>query len=263
MKQRALTALALALPILALLAYKSSYIILALCALCVTLAVSEWCTLMKLESALSKVYGTLFALAPLGYSFSDLSTRDKIVLTPAFLALSVAGILSFKDKQWARFFFGLVWIGVPFAALAMIAKLMPGPDAYTLARPLFLLLVPQWFGDTAAIYAGKAFKGPLLAPTLSPKKTWSGAIGNLVACIASAGLIASALHFPVALGLGIGVAQGILGQAGDLFESKLKRDSQVKDSGNLLPGHGGILDRVDSMLFSAPVCAALLATFGG
>lgn len=117
--------------------------------------------------------------------------------------------------------------------------------------PLLLVFLPLWAGDTAAIFAGKAFGKHLLAPNISPKKTWEGAIANFLACILAAWGTAVWVGIAPAWGVLIGVITGILGQAGDLFESWLKRQAGVKDSGNLLPGHGGILDRIDSLLFTA------------
>ena len=110
-------------------------------------------------------------------------------------------------------------------------------------------------GDTGGYFAGRAFGRRRLAPVLSPKKTWEGYFGGLL--LGAAG-VAAARQFPACSSLssldlfilsGVGVSLGVLG---DLFESLIKRGAKVKDSGQLIPGHGGILDRIDGLLFVAP-----------
>lgn len=121
-----------------------------------------------------------------------------------------------------------------------------------------MAIVPLWAGDTAAIFAGRAFGKHLLAPTVSPKKTVEGAIANLLACLAAAWGFGVWLNVPAPQSLVCGLIAGVLGQIGDLFESWVKRQANVKDSGTLLPGHGGIMDRIDSILFTAPFVALVL-----
>lgn len=146
-----------------------------------------------------------------------------------------------------------IWVLGPL--LLLVALQVLGNDGrggdWNFQTPLLLVFLPLWAGDTAAIFAGKAFGKHLLAPNISPKKTWEGAIANFLACILAAWGTAVWVGIAPAWGVLIGVITGILGQAGDLFESWLKRQAGVKDSGNLLPGHGGILDRIDSLLFTA------------
>jgi len=125
---------------------------------------------------------------------------------------------------------------------------------------IFLLLV-VWLGDTAALYAGKAWGRHAMAPRVSPKKTWEGAAASLVAAF----LVGAGFgHWLAANPLGYGVLAVVLNvaaQVGDLVESLFKRGAQVKDSGGLLPGHGGVLDRIDAMLFAAPLLWYYLAYF--
>ena len=125
----------------------------------------------------------------------------------------------------------------------------PG-DGFKAASMVLLPIVPLWAGDSAAIFAGKAFGKHLLAPKVSPKKTWEGAIANLVSCILAGWGLGVAVGLPWAVSIVCGALCGTFGQAGDLFESWLKRRAEVKDSGGILPGHGGLLDRIDSLLFS-------------
>lgn len=118
---------------------------------------------------------------------------------------------------------------------------------------VFLSMMLAWLSDTGAYFAGKFFGKHKLYPKLSPKKTVEGALGGLAgsavgATIAHAWLIPG---FPIGQALALALAAGALGQAGDLFESLVKRSTGVKDSGAVLPGHGGLLDRVDALMFTA------------
>ncbi len=120
--------------------------------------------------------------------------------------------------------------------------------AATDLKILAFLLAVTWITDTAAFFVGRALKGPKLAPSISPGKTWSGALGGALATATFLAMGISSFNMPfidifiIALG-----ASGIA-QMGDLLESKAKRILGVKDSGNLIPGHGGILDRLDSLM---------------
>ncbi len=130
------------------------------------------------------------------------------------------------------------------------------------AFPLILTAaIPIWAGDTAAIFAGKAFGKHKLAPSISPNKTWEGSIANLLAAVGAAAALGYFLKYPMDKMLLLGVSCGVLGQVGDLFESYLKRQAGVKDSGNLLPGHGGVFDRLDSLLMTAPFSYWILSSF--
>lgn len=126
---------------------------------------------------------------------------------------------------------------------------------------LFFAVGLNWIGDTAALVCGRSFGKHKLAPVVSPKKTWEGAIGSLVCCaILGAVLLAkSPLEFPALQGGLISMGTCVAGQVGDLAESALKRGAGVKDSGHSLPGHGGWLDRLDSTLFTLPAVAILLS----
>lgn len=143
-----------------------------------------------------------------------------------------------------------LWVGVPMAHLILLSKL----DDFDVAEVAVLVaVVGPWISDTGAYFGGRFFGRRLLFPTLSPKKTVEGGVGGLILTVLVVGLTAwhfLSLSIPGALLLGAVVS--ICSQAGDLFESMLKRILDVKDLGHLLPGHGGILDRVDSLLFTAP-----------
>ena len=147
------------------------------------------------------------------------------------------------------------------AALTLAAVLYPG--ALLAHAPLLrggeqglewvvLLLVVTFSTDTGAFFVGKAIGKRPLAPSISPNKTWEGAIGGFLAAILAAFIAAWALDIDAGLPLIaiLGALMGVVGQLGDLFESKLKRLAGVKESGRLLPGHGGVLDRLDSIVFN-------------
>lgn len=133
---------------------------------------------------------------------------------------------------------------------------------------VFFPLVVTWVGDSAAMSGGRAFGGPKMAPTISPGKTRSGGIAGLIgAMVAGALLVPLALRpagvdLGIATAAGIGLLLGVVGQVGDLAESLLKREAGVKDSSNLIPGHGGVLDRFDSLIFVLPVAALLFRLLG-
>jgi phosphatidate cytidylyltransferase len=126
---------------------------------------------------------------------------------------------------------------------------------------LFVACALNWVGDTAAMVAGRSFGRHKLAPVISPGKTWEGSMASAITGTAfGIAYIAWALpEFPWWKTAAIAGAANVAGQLGDLAESALKRGAHVKDSGAMLPGHGGWLDRVDSTLFAMPVVRALLA----
>jgi phosphatidate cytidylyltransferase len=148
---------------------------------------------------------------------------------------------------------GLLALGLLYTGLlpAFVALLRLRPEG---SRLIILVLAIAFLGDTGGYFAGRLFGRHKLYPSVSPKKTWEGSVGGLLAS-AGAAVVAHAWFLPglpLAHAAGLGVALGALGQAGDLCESMLKRAYDVKDSGNLLPGHGGMLDRIDAVLFAAP-----------
>ncbi len=124
---------------------------------------------------------------------------------------------------------------------------------------LFFALALNWVGDTAAYYVGRQFGKHKLAPTVSPGKTWEGATASVVGS-AVFGLLYlgnTMSQVPLWAIIGMAVSGNVSGQFGDLAESAIKRGAGLKDSGNLLPGHGGVLDRLDSSMFAVPVVYAL------
>jgi len=177
---------------------------------------------------------------------------DAILIT-GFVALAAITVTSWKGERdalgrAAAAVFPMLYLGLPIGSMLAI-RTQPGREA------LFLLMLAVMVSDTAQYYTGRALGRHLLAPAISPKKTVEGAIGGfvfgaLLLAIAGAWWLP---RFPIGFRALLGVALVALGIAGDLFESMLKRSAGVKDSSALIPGHGGVLDRIDALLFAAPV----------
>ncbi|MBR0657352.1 phosphatidate cytidylyltransferase [Plastoroseomonas arctica] len=157
-----------------------------------------------------------------------------------------------------RLALGVLYIGI--AGIALI-ELRHDNEAGR-DNVLFLLLV-VWASDIGAYLAGRALGGPRLMPSVSPNKTWSGALGGLLLAVI-VGLVAARILAPGAVlwAAPVAVLISLMAQAGDLLESAIKRHFAVKDTSSLIPGHGGLLDRLDGVLAAAPV-AALLAMASG
>ena len=171
----------------------------------------------------------------------------------AFVVLIIFTVVTFATLQNGLFFlcrqwFGVFYIGFCGAHLILLRSL---PDGINWVLVLTAIIV---FSDTAAYYTGKKFGTTKLCPALSPGKTRAGAVGGIIGGM-FAGLVVSAVVFEnanlIMVG-GLGLILSVIGIVGDLIESVIKRVSGVKDSGNILPGHGGILDRCDSILLTAP-----------
>jgi len=148
--------------------------------------------------------------------------------------------------------------GISASALLLVAF----PLSYAVAlhglgkmgpRLLLFACGITWAGDTVAYFVGSAFGKHLLAPKLSPKKTWEGSVGGMVGSLAVAYAFSYWIRIPLGHLLAMGVVGNVAGQMGDLLESAYKRSAGVKDSGGLLPGHGGILDRIDALILCIPV----------
>lgn len=157
--------------------------------------------------------------------------------------------------------------GLPtFLLMLRHAAGSPGPAAGTAVA--LLPLVVTWICDSLAMAGGALFAGPKLAPVLSPAKTWSGAVVGSLGAVAAAVVWGRWVMAPLGLSLSLtvlvacGAAVALLGQAGDVAESLFKREAGVKDSGALFPGHGGVLDRLDSLYWSIPAVALILSVAG-
>lgn len=264
MRQRVVTALLLAVPALLALALRTPWPLAALGL--AAAAIGGWEADLLLE-----VWGQVAITAMASFVLVGIVPMASGMTSPLFppWALLVAlaiGVASTLAKRSSPFPFPLsdavramagFWIAAPLLSILVLHRSAPGTGLWCLS-PALMALVPVWAGDIAAIFAGKAFGKHPLAPKISPKKTVEGSVANLLAAILIAWILGRLLHLTDARSLGAGIAVGVLGQAGDLFESWLKRRAGVKDSGTLLPGHGGVLDRIDSVLFAAPAVALIL-----
>jgi len=181
------------------------------------------------ETMWSFLLGLLFFLAA-GVAILALLAR-----TPVDEAIGMLGVLG-----WGTVYFSV-------AATSLWALQVMDPWV------LVLLLAVVFIGDSAAFYVGRSLGRHPLAPRVSPKKTWEGSVANLLG-----GFVAALIWSVVALGgvqwglVSVAAAAGVVGQSGDLVESMIKRGAGVKDSGSILPGHGGMWDRLDALLFAAP-----------
>ncbi len=160
---------------------------------------------------------------------------------PVFAAVSLRNVLGTVDQQWLT---GLA----DSAAIAWQAA--PRGLAWTA-----LVVFTIWVGDSAAYLGGRSFGRVPLAPRISPKKTIEGSASGLLgsALVTLLCSVIFGLNLPVVVALGLGLLIGVAGQLGDLVESLIKRQAGVKDSGTLIPGHGGILDRIDALLLAFPI----------
>lgn len=164
----------------------------------------------------------------------------------AALFVSTSSTYRWKDPLLALF--GVLYVGIPLSTVVSVRSLPSG------AFLVLFLAVVTWASDSAAYYAGTLWGKHPLMPSISPKKSYEGLLGGLIGAIAAA--LLAQLWFVSTFSWTDAVALGILltltGLVGDLFESAIKRRAGVKDSGGILPGHGGMLDRIDSLLFTAP-----------
>jgi phosphatidate cytidylyltransferase len=201
-------------------------------------------------STLPVLVSTLLTAGVVGMRSAD---ALEVALMAALVAIGLGALGSWRGGANAlatvsAALFPAIYIGLPVGALVAV-RAFAGP------RVLFLLMLTVIVSDTAQYYTGRAFGRRPLAPAISPKKTIEGAVGGFA--FGTAFFVGAGAWWvpgmPVIFRAGVGLALVALGIAGDLFESMLKRSAGVKDSSALIPGHGGVLDRIDALLFAAPV----------
>jgi phosphatidate cytidylyltransferase len=187
-----------------------------------------------------------------------LALMSPLAAGPSLLAMAaIAGATIFTlivtRNRWLA-------AGVPYVALPIMALLWIRMQDNGLLLAFWALSL-VWATDIGAFFAGRNFGGPKVAPAISPNKTWSGLIGGMVAALLLGWALASYYDLPFQLAMASpGLA--LLAQVGDFFESWMKRRAGVKDSGTILPGHGGVLDRLDGVVTSLPVAALLIWHLG-
>jgi phosphatidate cytidylyltransferase len=213
----------------------------------------EWARLCKLSNAAAWTYGVLAAAAFAFLYFLGPQALRAAFVVAALFWLAVAPLwLSRGVRPTARR--ALVPVGfVVVVPAALALAVVPG-------KQVLLVLILVWIADTAAYFVGRAWGRRKLAPSISPGKTWEGAAGGILGALAYA-IICGSFFGGIAWGPLVASAMVLaaLSIVGDLFESAAKRQAEVKDSGALLPGHGGILDRIDSATAVLPVAGLLLS----
>lgn len=274
LKQRLLTALVL-LPLFvwAVLAMPASGFSLLLI-LFVAQGAWEWSGLMQLQQVAARVaYCGLLILCLLGAAYWII--QDSRILSVllyvavAWWLLALILVVTYPERigwwnhRWVKAISGLLLL-VPCWVALVYLKVHAGTDGYW----LLLLFILIWSADSGAYFSGRRFGKNKLAPQVSPGKSWEGVIGGAIAAAAAVLLalysrdevLGSSQYFPLSFLVVLTVAFSVLG---DLFESLAKRLVGVKDSGTLLPGHGGVLDRIDSVTAAAPVFALGLILITG
>lgn len=211
----------------------------------------------------ARFFATAAALAAIaGVAGTFYNNKDQTYVLYTTSILCLVGILTAVWNVRSKIGIGINWLSIlwlvaPILTLLALHEWRPSPP--NAPHPVLFILLPIWAGDTAAYFIGKKFGRRKLAPNVSPKKTVEGSIAHLAAAVGLALALASPFHVGWLPALLIGLSAGIFGQLGDLFESWLKRHTGVKDSGGILPGHGGILDRIDSILAaSIPSCWVMI-----
>lgn len=198
--------------------------------------------------------GFVSAAVYLEYAEQILPSILVLVCGSVFLAALAALFRQPKDIVWA--FLGPLLTGLPVVSLIALRGL--ADIGFAVTTGLFLVI---WATDIGAYFSGKSIGGPKIAPVISPNKTWAGLIGGMVAAAIVAYLesqfLIEGVGSPIVI-MTLGGLCAILAQVGDFTESAWKRHFKIKDASNLIPGHGGVLDRLDGILFTAPVLLALL-----
>lgn len=259
MKQRVLTALLLAPLAIAALLWAPTPWLLGLLAIVLLLGLWEWTRLVGLESPALRV-GVLLLHAA---AMATLAAYGWPALFPAVtLAGSAWWLLACAWLAWPAVGRGPAWLGPKLAVGALMflptwcaVALLHADGALGPRWTLFALLL-VWAADTFAYFAGSRIGGPKLAPSISPGKTWAGFCGGLAGalliCLPALPLLGLAWsQLPALLALALVVA--LASVVGDLVESLVKRQAGAKDSGTLIPGHGGVMDRIDSVVAALPV----------
>ena len=190
-----------------------------------------------------------------------------VVLTAIIIGSLISQLLSNHEDRpltnWALTLAGALYVAWLFSYLIRLRNLATPLSPFPLAMLglpsgaawVFGVMAITWIQDTFAYFVGKRFGRTKLAPAISPKKTWEGAAGGLLGAVVGAIAAVYVFCLPLAIWQAVllGLVGGVVGPLGDLSESLMKRQLGIKDAGTLIPGHGGILDRADSLLFTAPV----------
>lgn len=248
-------------PCLFLITLRGGVFFLLLVAMIILLGLREFYILMKAKGYQPfEALGYFCALAMSVYAWRQ-GVAVPLILTGSLLVIMIRELfrpeMARSLGHMAVTVFGIMYVGWLGSHLIMLRNLPGnvGVDDGIGARLVFLAALLTWSTDTAAYLFGVAFGRHKLMPRISPKKTIEGAVGGLLGA-ALVGWICTRTFTPFLTplaGVLLGVSIGVVGQLGDLVESLIKRDAGIKDSAELIPGHGGVLDRFDSLLFTVPV----------
>lgn len=262
------------IPVAVGLVFLGGYPLAGFLVLLASAAAWEFATLYR-ESGVPAVPPVAAALAAAYVLLAAALSPGTFMVWATVVTLVVAATLAMAAAAEARpgamvmaSVFGALYSGVTLAFALWLRAEGGAAPGLAGAAVLMLPVAITWLGDTAAYSVGKAIGRHKMAPVISPKKTWEGAIAGFIATAGGALLYAaltrSIVPWTMSAGelLGLGAVLAVAGQAGDLFESRFKRECGVKDSSGLLPGHGGILDRLDSLLFVFPFAYAYLGIVG-
>ena len=178
------------------------------------------------------------------------------ILSLALIPIAAITLFKFPKELYfenGKLIFTVVYLALPFGFALGLPKFSTLDPEYTFTLEVFMLFVLIWSSDTFAYLTGKFFGKHKMAPKISPKKTWEGFAGGVVLTLVLGFFVEQ--YFPELRGnwMIVGLLVSIFAPLGDLVESQLKRSFAVKDSGNIIPGHGGVLDRLDSFIICAPV----------
>jgi phosphatidate cytidylyltransferase len=258
--QRAITGVFFVGGICGLTLYNEYSFLILLCAICAFGLFEYYKIVFK---GLFHYSQAIFVFIGLGivclkYWFSDWV----VYLLPIIFPLATFSVLFSKNREWkslAYLFSGLFYIAFPllFFFLSAFHQEASPESPQTVFMPLLALnlFVLIWCSDTFAYVSGKLFGKNKMFEAVSPGKTWEGFIGGLVLTCGFSTVLAHYFHIPMHVNLTVALCSVVFGTLGDLVESMLKREFEIKDSGNILPGHGGILDRFDALLISLPFTA--------
>ncbi|HZQ81911.1 MAG TPA: CDP-archaeol synthase [Gaiellaceae bacterium] len=239
------------LPVVLGVVYLGGWWLFALAAIAALLALHEYWLMARALAPLALAGYIGAALALLGVQLSGLGWGVGGALSTLALAFLLKAISEARAAATAAVsgtVMGVVWIAGGLAFLLLLRNL---PTHGVLA--LYTVLLAVWAGDTFAYFGGRLLGRHKMAPTTSPGKTWEGFVFGTAATIFVAFVALYKAHFlTIPQSIVLGVVLAVAAPLGDLFESLLKRDAGVKDSGSLLGGHGGMLDRLDAFLFAAP-----------
>ena len=257
-RRRTASALVLA-PLAIGVAFVGGWIFAALCCVTAALVLWEWSILVSRATdwrILAPGVSALCAAAVLAQTNSPGLAIATVALGAVGAAVAT-GVAPQGERRSARSAFWAA-AGVFYAGIVLISPIVLRSDPQMGFAALAFLFATVWATDIFAYLTGRRLGGPLLAPRLSPKKTWSGAIGGLAGGVVAGALVAyaSAGTYPVAAGV-LALILSIAAQGGDLIESSVKRRFGAKDTSALIPGHGGVMDRVDGFLVAALIAAVI------